>query len=88
MRTCPLPRRAQVPQNLVSDPFRVRTCPLPRRAHVPHLNDGVIFFEAITEPSAVAPDAKGSSILLGIANCVANVDCSIRRYRARFCKRL
>ncbi len=42
----------------------------------------------ITEPSAVAPDAKVKLSVKSIAQLMANVDFRIRRYRARFCNRL
>ncbi len=41
--------------------------------------------QTITEPSAVAPDANVKLSIKSIAHLIANVDFSIRRYRARFC---
>ena len=41
--------------------------------------------QTITEPSAVAPDAKVKLSIKSIAQLMANVDFTIRRYRARFC---
>ncbi len=41
--------------------------------------------QTITEPSAVAPDAEVKLSIKSIAQLMANVHFSIRRYRARFC---
>jgi hypothetical protein len=43
---------------------------------------------AITEPSAVAPDAKSNFSIRGLSmfRIITKPDSNIRRYRARFCK--
>src|SRR6266545_6210999 len=43
---------------------------------------------SITEPSAVAPNARVKLSIKSIAQLMANVDFRIRRYRARFCNPL